>query len=188
MRRGREIIGLPVVDLSDGQCIAKVVDLLYHPTENRVSALVLESSSPPRSSKVLRWESIYSLGADAVTVQGREAIAPVTEQSETPNKYLDKNVLTSSGRSLGRVEDVAIHPQTGSILGCVLTDGLVGDFLVGRPIIPLVENALLGEETMIVPDEPQVESARDGAYCFDEPAQRGKKRGVDDEVNSMPDV
>ncbi len=173
MRRGREIIGLPVIDLSNGECVAKVVDLLCSPEQDEVSALLLSVTEQPRSSHILRWQHIYSLGADAVTIQSREAITQTTDATGSKAKYLAKNVLTRSGKSLGRIEDIAIDAQSGRILGCVLTDGLVGDFLAGRSIIPLVENLVLGDENMIVPDEPVSLSG---------------ERGVNDGTDALPEV
>lgn len=173
MRRGREIVGLPVIDLSNGERIAQVIDLVCNPAQDCVSALLLSGPDQPRGSRMLLWENIYSLGVDAVTVESREAITLANEASGVKNQYLAKNVLTSSGKSLGRIEDIAVDAQSGRILGCVLTDGLVGDFLTGRSIIPLVDNVILGEENMIVPDEP---------------TSLSEERGVNDETDAVPEV
>lgn len=99
MRRGREIIGLPVIDLSTGDRIAQVVDLLCDPEQDQISSLVLSSADPPRSNCILPWQHIYSLGADAVTVQSREAITHGVDVTGSSAKYLGKHVLTTSGKS-----------------------------------------------------------------------------------------
>jgi len=173
VRRGREIIGLPVIDLSNGERIAKVLDLVCNPAQDCVSALLLSDADQPRGSRILLWEDIYSVGVDAVTVESREAITAARETTGATSQYLAKNVLTTSGKALGRIEDIAVDTQSGRILGCVLSDGLVGDFLTGRSIIPLVEDVVLGEENMIVPDEPMSLSG---------------ERGVNDETDAMPEV
>lgn len=176
MRRGKEIIGLPVVDLASGERIAEVRDLIYDDEARQVTALLVEKGSLLRSAKVIPWEDVYSIGTDAVTIRGVKCIKSVKRAGPSlggGNRYLHKQVITTSGQYLGRVDDIAINTATGQVLGCVLTDGIVGDFISGRAIIPLVESAKLSHENMIVPDEPV-----DLSY----------KWGVEGEVIEMPDV
>lgn len=176
MRRGKEIIGLPIIDLATGERVAEVRDLICDHEEGRVTALLVEKGSLIRSTKVLAWENVYRIGTDAVTIQSADCIKAVRKTGPSPgggNRYLHKQVITTSGQYLGRVDDIAINSVNGRILGCVLTDGIVGDFISGRAIIPLVDSAKLSAENMIVPDEPV-----DLSY----------KWGVEDEVIEMPDV
>lgn len=176
MRRGKEIIGLPIIDLSTGQRVAEVKDLLCDKEEQRIAALLIDKGNLLRKSKIIAWENIYSVGHDAVTITSTSVIKPLGKMPLTQangNRYLGKQVLTTSGQYLGRVDDVALNAIDGRIVGCVLTDGIVGDFISGRAIIPLIESAIMSAENMIVPDEPV-----DLSY----------KWGVQDESSEMSDV
>lgn len=157
MRRGKELIGLPVIDLSLGQRIAEVKDLISDKTEQRIASLLVDKGTIWRKARIIPWEQIYSVGHDAVTISSSSAIQvasrlPIGQGGS--NKFIGKQVLTTSGQYLGRVDDIALNPVDGRIVGCVLTDGIVGDFISGRAIIPLVDSAILGTDNMIVPDEP----------------------------------
>lgn len=157
LRRGKEIIGLPVIDLSSGQRVAEVKDLVCDQSEQRITALIVGRGNLWRKAKIITWESIYSVGTDAVTIASSNVIAPAAKlagNQHTGNRYLGKQVLTTSGQYLGRVDDIAVNQISGQIVGCVLTDGIVGDFISGRAIIPLVESAVMSADNMIVPDEP----------------------------------
>ena len=156
MRTCKDLIGLPVIELCTGHRIAEVSGVLCGVPERSVLALVVQTGKLFRKKGLVDWSDIYSLGVDAVTVQASsmvrvdsKGIPPSTET------YLRKQFWTTGGQILGRVEDIAIDPKTGRIVGCVLTDGWLGDLLNGRAIIPLVENAIISEEHMIVPDEPR---------------------------------
>lgn len=176
MRRGKEIIGLPIIDLSTGQRVAEVKDLLCDQSQQRIAALLIDKGNLLRKRKIIAWENIYSVGHDAVTISSTSVIQhlgkiPLTQAGN--NRYFGKQVLTTSGQYLGRVDDVALNTLDGRIVGCVLTDGIVGDFISGRAIIPLVDGAIMSSENMIVPDEPV-----DLSY----------KWGVESESSEMPDV
>jgi len=157
LRRGKEIIGLPVIDLSSGQRIGEVKDLICDQSEQRITALIIDRGNLWRKGRIIAWESIYSVGNDAVTIASTSVItsaAKLSGNQHTGNRYLGKQVLTTSGQYLGRVDDIAVNQISGQIVGCVLTDGIVGDFISGRAIIPLVEGAVMSVDNMIVPDEP----------------------------------
>lgn len=174
VRRGREIIGLPIIDLATGLRVAEVRDLICDQEALRVTALLVEKGSLVRSAKALAWEDIHSVGSDAVTIKSAKLIKTVGKTGPSPgNRYMYKQVITTSGQYLGRIDDIAVNTSNGRILGCVLTDGILGDFISGKAIIPLVESAKLSAENMIVPNEPVDLSFR---------------WGVDDEVIEMPDV
>lgn len=176
MRRGREIIGLPIIDLSSGERVAEVKDILCSLEDQRISALLVDKGSLLRPSKLVRWENIHSIGHDAVTIDSRDVITTVKKtstQQNSPNRYLGKQVLTTSGQYLGRVDDIALDPVRGNIVGCVLTDGIVGDFISGRAIIPLVDSTVTSTNNIVVSDEP---------------IDLSFKWGVDSEDIEMPNV
>lgn len=156
MRTSQELIGLPVIELGRGRKVGEVAGVICDVTEKKVRSLLVQTGHLLRKKGYVRWADIYSLGADAVTVQNLAVVKEFTKNGQTPaDSYLHKQVMTTSGQLLGRVLDITLDPKTGRIIGCVLTDGLVGDLLHGRAIIPLVDNAIINDEHMIVPDEPR---------------------------------
>ncbi|MBS3951110.1 MAG: PRC-barrel domain-containing protein, partial [Peptococcaceae bacterium] len=91
MRRGKEIIGLPIIDLSTGQRITEVKDLVCDQQEQRIAALLLDKGNLLRKSKIIAWENIYSVGHDAVTISSTSVIQhlgkiPLTQGNG--NRYL----------------------------------------------------------------------------------------------------
>ena len=156
VRTSQELTGLPVIELCRGRKVGEVSGVLCDATDKKVYALLVHTGHLFRQKGYIRWSDIYSLGADAVTVQHLSAVKELTAATPAPSdSYLQKQVMTTSGQLLGRVEDITLDPKTGRIIGCVLTDGLMGDLLHGRSIIPLVDNAIINDEHMIVPDEPR---------------------------------
>ena len=149
-------MGLPIIDLSRGIRVAEVKDLICDHRQGRVVGLLLDKGGLLRAGKAIPWQLIYSIGQDAVTIQDSSGILPLKAvwPEHNHNKYVGKEVLTTSGQYLGLVDDLALDTTTGRIMGCVLTDGIVGDILSGRAIIPVVESARINDENIIVPDEP----------------------------------
>lgn len=157
MHRAKQLIGLPVIDLTSGKRLATVQSALVDLAGGEVVALVVQKGGWLKDGRALRILDLHAIGEDAITVSDPEpwvAVSKITDgRSELVpvDKLRDRQVLTEDGRLLGTLEDVIIDTPTGTIREYVLSDGIIQDLLNGRVSIPVPEQAVVGDESIIVP-------------------------------------
>ena len=103
MRRTREIIGLPVLDLKSGDSIGWVQDLVLDNDKDEVVGILLEGGHFFQSSKGIPRQAIVAVGKDALTVREK------TIEELKGTRWSDKvgnEVYTQGGDARGAIEDV----------------------------------------------------------------------------------
>jgi sporulation protein YlmC with PRC-barrel domain len=131
-----EAKGHKVVASSTADTVAKVSGFVVDPVTRSVVAVHLKKAE---GGDFLRWGDMVAFGADAVTVTDDSVIGDggpdVAALAGKAHRVLGKRVLSSGGDELGKVDDVAFDPETGTISALVLGKGgsgeVAGDRLIG---------------------------------------------------------
>jgi uncharacterized protein YrrD len=154
---GKDLAGMPVVDISTGDDLADVRDVVFHPEQGFLAGLILMKRNfwHGRMREVLPLEGIASIGTHAVMVADPGALA---DRRDAPSEMtrpdlhrdvLDDMVVTESGRQLGKIVDVIIvGGDAPRVVGFQVSGGAVGDGLV-----PIGAKSGLSGTTLVVPDE-----------------------------------
>jgi len=156
IRRGSEIIGLPVICLDEGCRVIEVKDLIYDDVEYKLVAFVVEEGKYLHEKKIIEFEKVKSIGEDALIVQDKISIEKIGSNFTnfyshcTNNSLLGLEIVTEDGNNAGAIQDVIIDCTTGRLVGIVITEGLFDDLIVGRPILPIQENLNLNQKTLII--------------------------------------
>lgn len=144
MRRGREFIDKPVIDMNSGRLLGYVKG--FKPGENQKIAGIY-ISTPQQETALLPYSQVHNLGRDAVLVQG-SFIQPELEGMRPSGPV----ALTASGDNLGLVEDILVDESDGSITGYEITNGLVMDVVMGRKVVPSANILAYHDDTVIIGD------------------------------------
>ena len=129
--RARELRGRTVLDVSTARELCRVEAVVLDPDSAPVVAFRVTGDSP-----VLPMRDVVAVGADAVTVEGADALHQPESLAESRAVQggidaLDHLVLSEDGSELGRVVDVEIEPD-GAVRTIVLEhQDLPGDRLLG---------------------------------------------------------
>jgi uncharacterized protein YrrD len=154
---GKDLAGMAVVDISTGDDLADVRDVVFHPERGLLAGLILMKRNfwHGRMREVLPIDGIASIGTHAVMVSDPGALA---DRSDAPSEMtrpdrhrdvLDNMVVTESGRQLGRIVDVIIvGGDAPRVVGFQVSGGAVGDGLV-----PIGAKSGLSGTTLVVPDD-----------------------------------
>jgi uncharacterized protein YrrD len=115
-----DMIGLPVVTLDSGATIAHVDDMLVDPSRRQVLALVVQEKAFARSARAIPFGRIAANGVDAVLVPNAKVTFevdrdPVLRSLDNTHRVQGANVMTDTGRKVGRVVDMLIDDHTGEI-------------------------------------------------------------------------
>ena len=150
MRRTREIVGLPVLNLRSGDTIGWISDVVFNDKARKVNGVVLEGGHFFHSAKGIPRKYIAAVGKDALT------ISDYVVQEIQGTKWSEKvgnQIFTQGGEAQGTIEDVFLDDSAENIVGFEVSDGLFSDLIAGRGTI-LLENVMVdGRDVLIVENQ-----------------------------------
>ncbi len=159
MRNGKGMIGKPIVAYDSGEEFRTIVDLIFDQESNQLLGFLVDEGGWFSNALVLPLTNIQAIGADAVIVASREAIASAQEfpamQSilERDNILKGTRIMTLDGRDLGTMLDLYFDDTTGAIEGYEVSGGIFADAYSGRSFVPAPDTLKIGEDIAFVPSE-----------------------------------
>lgn len=114
MKKTQEILGLPIISISDGIEVGKVKNIIINAEKGAIDYVVVESGIQILSARVIATENVLGIGEYALTIENDEAI---NDLSKFPSAIglLQKNiqvkgtkVLTKKGRLIGEIGDIFV--------------------------------------------------------------------------------
>jgi uncharacterized protein YrrD len=159
MRKGKDIVGKPLVAYDSGEKVETVVDLIFDQYDNRLLGFLIDEGGWFSNAKVLPLNLVKAIGVDAIIIQSKEAIALATDYPDI-HKILESNnilngtrIMTTDGRDLGTLIDFYFDEQTGIVEGYEASGGLFADAYSGRSFVPAPQTLKIGEDVAFVPAE-----------------------------------
>ena len=117
-----EIIGLPVFAIREGKYMNVVSDVIYHPAQNKIEALLIAATGWFTEPYIVYYRDIRKVGEDAVLIETEELLKKVSEvegdvsTSNREDTYLSGvKIITVDGVNLGKVSDIFFNPATGKV-------------------------------------------------------------------------
>jgi uncharacterized protein YrrD len=162
---GRELVGKPLVSVTNGKRIAKVEDVLVDPGALEVSALVTSKGGLFRQEikAVLRGQ-VEVWGTDTILVSHENAVAgedrlpQLGDWLSVSDRLKGRDVVTATGLRIGVLDDVVIDTKGRLVeytLSQVFVEGLVAE--LGR--VPVEMTRSLGEDVLVLDIEEAKEKA-----------------------------
>lgn len=123
MKKSLEILGLPVISITEGRELGMSKSLLIDAKNGTVAAITIEDEDWYRGVKLLPYSSVIAIGSDAVTVTGSDKILTLEDAGDYES-MLDANIkiigtkaITMSGTIQGKVAEIFIG-ESGKIEKC----------------------------------------------------------------------
>ena len=155
--KGKAVIGLNVVTIDTGTIVQTVKDIAYNPNTHRVEALFVKKAGVFAAAKAIHMDDVINIGQDAVIVHDASVIKSVKEINETikalsdSKKYLVKtNVLTATGKELGKVTDVYFDSESGNVSTMEVSQGGLKTITEGKKSITPSNIVTIGADATIV--------------------------------------
>lgn len=153
MKKSVDILGLPVISISEGTELGTAKSLVINPAQGAVAALVVDDGKWYLGAKLLPFAAVAGLGESAITVESAASVVSVTGAPDLEKllaagvSVIGAKVLTKTGRIQGRVTELAID-AAGKIVICEVeeTDGAITH-------IPTQRVFTFAKDVVIVADE-----------------------------------
>ncbi|WP_094606345.1 hypothetical protein SPSIL_029130 [Sporomusa silvacetica DSM 10669] len=156
MKKSVDIIGQPIISITEGKELGNVKELLVNYSNGTIAALVIDDGKWYLGAKLLPFNAIAGLGESAVTINNSSDIIAITDQPEfekmfeTGVKIIGTKVLTKGGKIQGKINEFIVD-NSGKIITCELekTDGEVVE-------LPAQNIVTFGKAVLIVSDSDEV--------------------------------
>lgn len=180
MKKSLEILGLPVISITEGRELGMSKTLLIDAKNKSVAAITIEDEDWYRGVKLLPYSSVIAIGNDAVTVTGSDKILTLEDAGDYES-MLDANIkiigtkaITMSGTIQGKVSEIFIG-DNGNIEKCEIeaADGSLSEIstdqvsIFGKQVTVIEPDgekkteylAQIAGQSKPVPAEPVAEAA-----------------------------
>lgn len=150
MKKSVEILGLPVISVTEGSELGKSKSLLIDAHNKSIAALTIEDEDWYRGVKLIPYESVIAIGDDAVIINNSENILKLEDAGDYEN-LLDENVriigtkaITKNGMIQGNVTELYVG-ESGAIEQCEITmpDGSTFD-------VPVDQISIFGKQVTVI--------------------------------------
>ncbi|WP_456273868.1 PRC-barrel domain-containing protein [Bacillus sp. AK031] len=126
MKKSAEIVGLPIISISDGVEIGSVKSLVINPEKGSVDFLTIEHEDWQVSVKAIPFKKVIGIGEYAVTVENGNAVIDLNEipiANALVNKKIritDTKVMSRKGQLIGEAKEYYVDDETGNIIGILV--------------------------------------------------------------------
>lgn len=190
MRKSRELIGMPVVSLEEGVKVGRITGLVVDPALKSVTALVVEKGGLSREQKFIPFPQIYSIGANAVTLNRSQSAVKGTSLPEILRLFKEKipvvgaKVIAENGTILGNVIEYQFDTATGQIINIEIAPTKRAAFFQGVKKLDSTFIRTIGREIIVVSDtaDANLDTVNEGlreraTHAWEEVRSKGQKLG-----------
>lgn len=124
MKKTQQIIGLPIINITDGIEMGKVKNIIVNAAKGAIEYLIVDSGIQFLSAKIVPTSNILGIGEYAVTIENEEAliylneIPAAIELLQKDIRVIGTKLLTKKGRLIGEVGDFYVDEDNNcNILG-----------------------------------------------------------------------
>ena len=126
MKKSVDILGLPIISITEGRELGTSKTLLIDAKNGLVAAITIEDEDWYRGVKLIPYESVIAIGEDAITITHSENILKLDEAGDYEG-LLDENIrvigtkaITKNGTIQGKVTELFVG-ENGKIEKCEIT-------------------------------------------------------------------
>ena len=126
MKKSIEILGLPIISITEGRELGLSKSLLIDAKNGVVAAITIEDDDWYRGVKLIPYEAIIAIGEDAITITHSENILNLEEAGDYERLLIENirvigtKAITKTGRIQGKVTEVFVG-EGGRIAKCEVT-------------------------------------------------------------------
>ena len=159
MRKGKRLIGRPILSLTDGVGVGTVKDIILGPENDQVIGLLTDEGGMLSSAHFVPLGEVQSFGKDAIVVRSTDSVLPADRAPEIKGilergtSLLGIKVFTDTGEAQGTVNDVYFDESSGRVTALEISGGTISNFTGGLRNLPVEDIVRTGPEVLFVRPE-----------------------------------
>ena len=186
MKKSVEILGLPIISITEGRELGMSKTLLIDAKNGAVAAITIEDEDWYRGVKLLPYESVIAIGHDAVTITNSENILTLEDAGDYES-MLDANVriigtkaITKSGTIQGNVTEIFVGDD-GHVEKCEISaaDGTTAE-------IAADQISIFGKQVTVIESETEKKTKSVTPAAKPEPKKEDPKAETKPEPKTAP--
>lgn len=179
MKKTVEIMGLPIISVSEGIELGTAQCLVIDGAQRKLVALAVDDGKWYKAAKLLPLTDVLGIGESAITVEASDKIVAL-EQAPELEKLLEAGVsivgtrvLSKGGQWLGIVEEITLDENSGAIVSLAIesdSDGAVEAVAADRVYTFAKEVTIISDAAKAAPLAAAPELAKPAAVIQAPPA------------------
>lgn len=123
MKRTQDIIGLPVVSISEGREVGHVKNVIINSEKGTIDYFIVDSGVQILSARVISTERVVGIGEYAITIENENSIndiGKIPAAIELLRKNIEikgAKVLTTKGQLIGEIGEFFFDKDTFRVIG-----------------------------------------------------------------------
>jgi uncharacterized protein YrrD len=152
-----DVIGVSVIDSSNGQSVGKIEDFILDPQIKQVKVVGVKLKTGGK--EYLPFNEIKAISQDAILIEKTEALKKEPElesdvaqivKDDVDTTHLSKTkIVTQDGKSIGVIRDMVVNSENGDIEYFEVSQG-IKDIWSGRKHLSVSDILVIGKDTTIV--------------------------------------
>lgn len=198
MKKSEEILGLPIISITEGRELGESKSLLIDAKNGTVAAITIEDEDWYRGVKLLPYSSVIAIGSDAVTITNSENILTLEDAGDYET-MLDANVriigtkaITKTGTIQGKVTEIFVG-DGGKVEKCEIAapDGSTSEIsaddisIFGKQVTIIDQDETQKKNNEVTPAIAEPKAAP--APKTEEPAPAPEKAAAAPEAKAEPE-
>lgn len=125
MKKTREIVGLPIISISDGIEVGKVKAVVFNAEKGAIDFIVVDSGIQIVGTRIIPAGSVLGIGEYALTIEDSEKMVDISKVPAAID-LLQKDiqikgtkVLTKKGRLVGQIGEVFVDEDNKCSITCL---------------------------------------------------------------------
>ncbi len=162
----KDLIGLPVFSLEEGEKLGQVRDLVIDPDKRAIVAIVIGIKKIFQEEKIVPFQRVRHIGPEALLLASaahleKKANFPhLLKLINRPIHITGNRVMNEDGLALGKVREFYADANTGILTNLELGDRFLSHLLKGRSFLAADRIVVFGSDVIILRDgkEPRRET------------------------------
>lgn len=159
MKKTKEILGLPIICISNADNVGKINNLIINAKNGSVDYILVETGQKTINSLIISTKNIIGVGEYAATIADEEVMLDISNVPEAiellQNNVQIKNtdILTKKGNLIGKTGDFYVDEEEFSISGLEFIDSVEENtetkIILRKDVITFGKKLIIVEEDVI---------------------------------------
>lgn len=156
MLPSKKFISLPIISLKEGHQIGFVRNLVIDPKAKVLAALIVDPKGFFKEQRIIPFNRVVSTGENALTVSAESQVEKATNLPDILELLREKaaivgiKVITSTGKTIGFVEEFNVDETNGSICSLDISGGKIEGFFRGKARLSAQNILTIGSDVIVV--------------------------------------